>query len=280
MEQMWAASKKLSTLSTNIWHQKGFWFSHLWASFIFIFWEHSSTQAALGEIFTKANIKLECFRICGKSYFKFHLRLQWKRSCCLGWTHKSSNQQMQGMTHDLTKLASLRRGSQHGTPRKLFTQEKRPLQRNPKSGERILLCAHSQGGRHGWRTNLQDLWLGCVPSRIDSQISEKQNLSQNTLTKALVPDHILISQLTPDCGLQENHAAQLGPVPGNLLPTASKFSLLPPALRNSPLTGGGCESQAGAPKSRPRRMPTFFQWQRTFQSAAPAFNVPTTSKIH
>lgn len=84
-----------------------------------------------------------------------------------------------------------------------------------------------------------------MPSCIDSQISEKQNLSQNTLTKALVPDHILISQLKPDCGLQENHAAQLGPVPGNLLPTASKFHLLSPRLEKFPPNWGQLKKKTG-----------------------------------
>lgn len=153
---------------------------------------------------------------------------------------------MQGMTHELTKLTSLQGGSQHGPPCKLFTQEKRALQRSLKSGERILPCAH----RHCWRTNLQDLWLGCVPSHIDSQISEKQNLPQNTPTKALIPDHTLISRLTSDCGLQENHAAQIGPVPGNLLPAASKFSLLPPDLIHSPPDWGWLQKPSRSPKAQ------------------------------
>lgn len=64
-----------------------------------------------------------------------------------------------------------------------------------------------------------------VPSCIDSQISEKQNLPQNTLTKARVADHILISQLMPGCSLQENNSAQPEPVPGHLLLPTAKANL-------------------------------------------------------
>lgn len=63
------------------------------------------------------------------------------------------------------------------------------------------------------------IYGSAVPSCIDSQISEEQNLPQNTLTKARVPDHILISQLMPGAGCRKItlHSLDLCPATSFLL---------------------------------------------------------------
>lgn len=61
------------------------------------------------------------------------------------------------------------------------------------------------------------IYGSAVPSCIDSQISEEQNLPQNTLTKARVPDHILISQLMPGCRKITLHSLDLCLVTSSLL---------------------------------------------------------------